>query len=1205
MQNAAKPLTVNKCKLEDCRVVERSRRTAQPSNKIHCTSGRVGLLAYITHLIIIAVFTLPAPNGRVQALRYAIQFHESSDENYRYELHWFAATFTGAMATCQSRANGQGVLTPLATEEELSAVSDLLAMGCCTQSIWTDEFFFVGLTTLEHQHHLGFLDRPRPGSSTAFLRAVAAPGQGFVNGSWPDAPAPSAAGTVTEVSGSGSPAQPLCAAVRLLLSSPAAAGGAAAAAASAPAAAAQPPMAACGGAARGLTCDSEAAHQLEVNFHSCDGGPMGQGNDGGGVKHAFVCRVPIVPRKPPPAPVPPLSPRPARPTSLLGTQPGVSAPPGEPEDWPPEEWPPLEPDQPPSPPPSQPRPVGVTTPRGLPQPPRPRSPPPSGPAASSAPPAPAPAPRPAPAPAPALAAASSTARRPPTPAALPTPPAAITPSAAHVLSKCDSEVLLFGGAAGGATRYLACHVAASWSEAAELCSDLLPGGKLAAFESQAQMDELSRALGAKDLGGSYDFWFGLASGASWSGSPPLLEYVLTDPRVTPIFPSQLWGSGALAVHASCAADPEPPSPPLPPSPPSPPSPPPQPPSPSPYPPSPPPRPPRPPWPPSRPPQPPSPPSPPPNPRPVALPPPPPPPSLRATPPSPGRRRPVLKASPRPSPFPFPSPAPPPPARTPPQATPASQPPSGSAPTATPAVGPRPPPRDLRTPAPPPAAATPPPVPLPPPPPLPPPATHATVLPLPSGCCASLTILPAAPGNNSTAGDSGGPQLRACYHTIKFICQAPASADPGENESATPRSDGAGGAITLLASLFLDALEPSYRGAYRVFQAQLELRLVGAPFETLAAGDGDPAVEAFRNETSRQLSQVTQLPAWAFAVLALRSGSVVADVNLTVRGLPRATLANFSDFVSTSLVGRQPLELFSAVFVRAWSVQESIVTVVSLSELSDPPSPPALSRRSNRLMLIIAAVLGGVLTAGVALAVLLLLRRRQQQRHGAALTLTSLVHDTDVDALSLRKAKAGPPPPPLHLERTDSVGNSLSARPPKPLTPVSSLRRMQGSPSSWQLQQLQGSLQGSPSGRAGESWAKRQVSRSSLGTEATEGRTFGGSGGGGGESSLLYGGLYGYGYGYGGDASADKATPTHQGSAESAFSRRSGRLTDVGATSLRGRSRPEALDVGAFGLSPATLAATAASAGVGSRLSYDDVSMPNSPAVPQAAARLTR
>jgi hypothetical protein len=40
---------------------------------------------------------------------------------------------------------------------------------------------------------------------------------------------------------------------------------------------------------------------------------------------------------------------------------------------------------------------------------------------------------------------------------------------------------------GAPSRYLACHVAVSWSDAAQLCGELLPGASLAVFESQVRV----------------------------------------------------------------------------------------------------------------------------------------------------------------------------------------------------------------------------------------------------------------------------------------------------------------------------------------------------------------------------------------------------------------------------------------------------------------------------------------------------------------------------------------------------------------------------------------------------------------------------------------------------------------------------------------------------------------------------------------------
>ncbi|EFJ47593.1 hypothetical protein VOLCADRAFT_91878 [Volvox carteri f. nagariensis] len=780
------------------------------------------------------------------------------------------------------------------------------------------------------------------GRSTALLRELAIPGVGYVNGSWPDAPslatasnaasASAAAGTEDQTNDTLS--TPLCATVRVVLLPPPpspppllppATSDAADAVASLTTGPTLQAVAACdiSSAARNLTCSSsrssnnnnnignsssnnnskntttKTAYQLEVNFQACDEGPTGQGggNDGA-VAHAFVCRVPA-PARPSPAPSPSPSPSPPQsapppppPTAKSLTRPASEHPPEHP---PPQlplpglsninpkthttETAPSEPPLPPlgpgpentsSSPPARARrrtilaaswgprgsshtagsrrralsiltgSLGVTTvtldgtsvtpppvplrSEGFP---RPAFPPPSPLPPSPSPPLPPPPRGPSP-PSPPWGTAESAIN---TSTAL---------SAELVRPKCDSEVLTVGGVT---LRYLACHTAASWAVSAELCADLAPRGTLAAFESQAQLDAVSRAFGAKDLGGMYDFWFGLASGVvsppeqqpaspSPEGGKPPLEYVLTDPRVVPDFPARLWASGALGVDSTCRAEPDPPEPPGSP--------------------------------------------------PAA--------------PSPGVPLDVAFVQ----------------AESPPSAS-DTAPPRPSSPQS---------------------------------PNLKPTTPIALALPRPSGCCASLTILPAAadpaiaantttvtvPGAAAAAAAAGystpappgdaGPLLllRACHHKIKFVCQVPVEAtgievSPGPLGSAT-----GGGATTLIASLFLDAVEPSYKGAYRVFRAQVELRLVGASYSRFSGDGGGALLEDFRNETERQLALATRLPVWSFEVLGLRSGSVVAEVNLTARGLPRATLANFSEFVTASLAVRRPQELFSNDFIQTWTIQ---------------------------------------------------------------------------------------------------------------------------------------------------------------------------------------------------------------------------------------------------------------------------------------------
>ncbi|GIL76445.1 hypothetical protein Vretifemale_6007 [Volvox reticuliferus] len=1100
----------------------------------------------------------------------------------------------GAMATCQSRGQGHGILTPLATNEELGLVLTLLGWGCCSQNNGTDEFIFVGLTTLGNAHSISFLDRPRPGSSTALLRNVSAPGQGFVNGSWPDDPSlTSAAATpASEISViDATPIHPLCAAIRLHNSSTPSAGDPATAGAKA--VTSQLQLAVCSDdAVRYLACSSSSkkvSYQLEVHFLDCDGGPMGQGGNGSSAAHAFVCRVPAPSH--PPSPWPPQLPRsPSLPPTFPKTP--LTPPPVLPSEQLPASTPETQPVAPAN---TQSPPASVNSDAKsqaqemqLPDPvmaPLPTSPaarrqarglwlrscshssrsllqtvldtaaaPPSAPHAKAPPPVNNLSPRAPVAPMPGQP--IGTVRAPPPSGGVPVVTnATMTLSAASVMPKCDTEIL---NVAGVAIHYLACHVTASWSESAQLCTQLLVGGTLAVFESQAQMDAVSTAFSKKDLGGFYDFWFGLVSGNNLEQPSglrgPTLEYVLTDPRVIPTLPLQLWSTGGLVAHSSCQADPEPPLSSDPQAPPS---------DSTPV---------MPPW---------------------SLPT-----GALPHPPKPGAPAPPAENNLAPSPA-WGPPTDPLSRLTPPKSAPGTSPPPDPASVSFPTTTPPP----VRTPVTTPS----------------PPIPSTALLPRASGCCASLAI-----SSNLTSGTAGsGSVLRACYHKIKFICQAAQGTETAPT-TAGPNADSGSGATTLLASLFLDALESSYKGSYRVFSAKLDLRLIGAPYSSLSQPDGNPIVEGFRSETARQLSQATALPTWSFTVLDLRNGSVVATLNLTVRGLRRATLDNFTEFVSTSLVGKTPAELFSRDFIETWSIQGCVVTILGLWEIGDPllPAPPGRSS-SSKVLILIVAVVGGIVLGATALGLILLVLRRRKKRNGTPVYLTYL---EDVDQPPHKKNQTAllssqlPQLPPQAPQAPGSASQDVLIRHPtsKPFSreSSSSLLRITGLSPPAQVQQ-QAFLQFSPSDRMRNNGVPRQqqqqqqqqqqeeatgfrshaVSEAGFRTQGLDAGTGSGS---------MGGALYNM------DDVSKSGNISGNGRISGRFnltpSRSIGGRSEAGPSSIWGRGlQPGVLD--GFGLGSSPVAATTSGGGSagGGFLSdpYDDASMPNSPTMPRTASRLQR
>ncbi|GIL64138.1 hypothetical protein Vafri_18090 [Volvox africanus] len=1085
--------------------------------------------------LLVLLIYLDSKDGKVEGFKYDIQFQDSSNGKYRYELHWIPSSFVGAMATCQSRGQGQGILTPLTTYEELGLVLTLLGGGCCPQNYEIEEFIFVGLTTLGNKHSISFLDRPWPGSSTALLRNVSTPGRGFVNGSWPDDPAITSA-AATPVSDTSvldtTPVRPLCAAIRLQKSRPPEDS----ATARAQAATSQLQLAVCSNdVVRGLSCTSHSessknvSYQLEIHFHDCDGGPLNQGGGGGSAAaHAFVCRVPAFMRPPSqPAseqpPAPPSETRPAAPdttpaASDQNTELSPSpTPTPTPTPTPPTPTPPT-----PTPTPTPTTPVNNLSPP-VPAVPRPRL-------ATTSPPLPSPGEDPPrPVPSPAFVGAVGTPQ--PSGGVPLLANATLTLSAAHVMPKCDTEVL---NVSGVAIRYLACHVAASWSESAQLCTQLLVGGTLAAFESQAQMDAVFMAFSRKDLGGMHDFWFGLVSGTSPeqpSGpSEPTLEYVLTDPRVAPILPLLLWTTGGLVTHSSCLADPEAP-----------------------------------------------------------------PPSQSSD---------VHSGTQVSNPPIMPTPHPP---------TPRA--PISTSSTSAPARHdqyPDPVSPFLPTTTSPPVLApgtTPVPV-------IPP---STALLPQASGCCASLVLSSSPATSNSTYGTgvTNGSVLRACCHKIRFICQARVAA---ESTETTPTSGGlsaggGSGATTLLAGLFLDALESSYKGSYRIFMAKLDMRLIGAPYSSLSGPFESSAVEGFCTETARQLSQATRLPAWSFAILELRNGSVVATINLTVRGLPRATRDNFTEFVSASLIGRKPAELFSGDFIATWSIQDCVVTILGVWEIGDPFMPASLDRSSSRraLILIVGVVVGVVLVAAALGLILLVRRRRQQQRYGTPVYLSSL-GDADPSQLKINRTSFLSPQllqslPSTIPEASGSATQDALTRHPatKPFSQASSssLMRIAGPSSAGQWQQpdlLQfasvDTVEKNGMPRYQQQQQQQQQEEAGFRSHAAMSeaglRTQAGTG-----SGSMRVALYG---GVGDFSESGKIT----GRFNLTPSRSTAGRSDADPAWRQGRGlQPPALD--GFGLASRPVVATMSGRGGGGGggfLSglYGDVSMPNSPTVPRSASR---
>ncbi|KAG2483231.1 hypothetical protein HYH03_017888 [Edaphochlamys debaryana] len=517
--------------------------------------------------------------------------HIRDGSAFQYELHFNAASYPAALASCQARAGGQGVLTPLASAEEATAVAALVAGGCLAQSGWTDEYFYIGLTSLA-QHRfdspllplLGFLDRPRPGSSTTYLRtaALTAPGGGFRPGPSGAAAWPDGTQAVAELTASGAtdgPPAPLCAAVRVLVTPPG--GGAPAAACSLgqrlrdrfpPPPQRPPPSTAAPPAAVQQTPAASVSYQLELHLLGCDGFAGSRGIPDGPSRHAYVCRVPLgTTRSPPPPPLPPppppSPPPPPLPAPLPSPPAPVNRPPGTVRHLLSEreaaavagvarERRSLAEVAAPQPPPGRVPPLPVAAETWPLPPPAPRPPLPQPPA----PPAPPPTPPPA---------------RPwAQPAAPPAPPRAplappFPPPAAAVLeasASCDFVTLGMAGGGARAMRYAACYSGASWAEAQETCEAVLEGGVLAAFEEQAQLDAVRYLLAGADastprLSSDWpsEFWFGLASGSDPANTAALgragvpLEFPLTSTRAAPVYISSLWANGTLGVHASCQA----------------------------------------------------------------------------------------------------------------------------------------------------------------------------------------------------------------------------------------------------------------------------------------------------------------------------------------------------------------------------------------------------------------------------------------------------------------------------------------------------------------------------------------------------------------------------------------------------------------------------------------------------------------------------